>query len=184
MTQGQHGRDTDGAHGAHVAGEPEGGATSLCAKVLTASDGVVAGTREDRSGAALVEVLDRAGFEIAEHRAVADGVESVSAALSEMTAGFSGLVVTTGGTGFGPRDLTPEATRRVVEREAPGLAEAMRLAAPRGLGRLSRGIAGTAGRALVLNTPGSPAGAVESLEAVLDVLPHALRLLADEPTSH
>jgi molybdenum cofactor synthesis domain-containing protein len=156
----------------------------LQAKVLTASDGVVAGTREDRSGAALVEQLRKAGFEVAEQRAVADGVESVGAALSDMASGWSGVLVTTGGTGFGPRDLTPEATRSVIEREAPGLAEAMRLAAPRGLGRLSRGIAGTVGRTLVLNTPGSPAGAVESLEAVLDVLPHALRLLADEPTAH
>jgi molybdenum cofactor synthesis domain-containing protein len=163
---------------------PDRPGRGLLAKVLTASDGVVHGTREDRSGAALVERLRGAGFEVAEHRAVADGVESVGGALADMTRRFSGLVVTTGGTGFGPRDLTPEATRTVLEREAPGLAEAMRLAAPRGLGRLSRGIAGTVGRTLVLNTPGSPAGAVESLEAVLDVLPHALRLLADEPTAH
>jgi molybdenum cofactor synthesis domain-containing protein len=170
----------DPAEPARLAGPYEG----LLAKVLTASDGVVHGTREDRSGAALVERLRGAGFEVAEHRAVADGVESVGGALTEMVHQFSGLVVTTGGTGFGPRDLTPEATRTVIEREAPGLAEAMRLAAPRGLGRLSRGIAGTVGRTLVLNTPGSPAGAVESLEAVLDVLPHALRLLADEPTAH
>jgi molybdopterin adenylyltransferase len=168
----------------HPADGPDAARAALRAKVLTASDGVVAGTREDRSGAALVEALRAAGFEVAEHRAVADGVDSVAGALAELTGGFSGLVVTTGGTGFGPRDLTPEATRQILDREAPGLAEAMRLAAPRGLGRLSRGIAGTAGRALVLNTPGSPAGAVESLEAVLDVLPHALRLLADEPTSH
>lgn len=171
-------------HAPQPASAERGDEAPLAAKVLVSSDGVVAGTREDRSGAALVEALGRAGFTVAEHRVVADGVESVAAALAEMAAGFSGLVVTTGGTGFGPRDLTPEATRQVVEREAPGLAEAMRLAAPRGLGRLSRGIAGTSGRALILNTPGSPAGAVESLEAVADVLPHALRLLADEPTSH
>jgi len=177
-----HGHEPHADHGARSAGQEEG--AQLAAKVLVSSDGVVAGTREDRSGAALVEALGKAGYAVAEHRVVADGVDSVAGALGEMAAGFSGLVVTTGGTGFGPRDLTPEATRRVVEREAPGLAEAMRLAAPRGLGRLSRGIAGTAGRALILNTPGSPAGAVESLGAVLDVLPHALRLLADEPTSH
>ena len=168
--------------GAHSTGHEE--AAPLAAKVLVSSDGVVAGTREDRSGTALVAALERAGFAVAEHRVVADGVDSVAGALAEMASGFDGLVVTSGGTGFGPRDLTPEATRRVVEREAPGLAEAMRLAAPRGLGRLSRGIAGTTGRALIINTPGSPSGAVESLEAVLDVLPHALRLLADEPTSH
>jgi molybdopterin adenylyltransferase len=146
------------------------------AKVLTVSDGVVAGTREDRSGAALAECLAAAGFDVVERRATADGSEAVAAALRELTAGFSGLVVTTGGTGFGPRDLTPEGTRAVIEREAPGLAEAMRLVSP--LGRLSRAVAGAVGRALVLNTPGSSRGAVECLDAVLDVVPHALDLLA------
>lgn len=154
------------------------------AKVLTASDGVIYGTRQDRSGEALAERLHEAGFTVVDRRAVEDGVASVSAALTDMADGFTGLIVTTGGTGFGPRDLTPEATRRILEREAPGLAEAMRLAAPRGLGRLSRGLAGTRGKALILNTPGSPAGAVESLDAVLDILPHALALLADDPTDH
>jgi molybdenum cofactor synthesis domain-containing protein len=166
------------------ASSPSSSPAPLRAKVLTASDGVVGGTREDRSGAALVERLLAAGFDVVDRRAVADGVESVGAALLDLSEGFAGLVITTGGTGFGPRDLTPEATRGVIEREAPGLAEATRLAAPRGLGRLSRAVAGTRGRALILNTPGSPGGAVESLEAVLDVLPHALRLLADEPTDH
>lgn len=160
-------------------GAPAGG---LAAKVLTVSDGVVAGTREDRSGAVLAERLAAAGFDVVERRVVADGAESVSGALRELTSGFTGLVVTTGGTGFGPRDLTPEGTRAVLEREAPGLAEAMRLVSP--LGRLSRATAGTVGTALVLNTPGSPKGTVECLDAVLDVLPHALRLLADAPTSH
>ncbi|MEQ8719301.1 MAG: MogA/MoaB family molybdenum cofactor biosynthesis protein [Acidimicrobiales bacterium] len=154
----------------------------LEAKVLTASDGVIAGTREDRSGAALEELLTANGYDVVERRAVADGTESVAAALREMTAGFAGLVVTTGGTGFGPRDLTPEGTREVIDREAPGLAEAMRLVNP--LGRLSRGIAGTAGKSLVLNTPGSTKGCVEVTEAVLDIVPHAVRLLADDPTPH
>jgi len=107
---------------------------------------------------------------------VADGVESVAAGLTSLCHGFAGLVVTTGGTGFGPRDLTPEGTRHVIDREAPGLAEAMRLVSP--LGRLSRAIAGTRGQTLVLNTPGSSNGAVETLTAVLDVIPHALELLA------
>ncbi|HEX6417663.1 MAG TPA: MogA/MoaB family molybdenum cofactor biosynthesis protein [Acidimicrobiales bacterium] len=146
------------------------------AKVLTVSDGVAAGTREDRSGAALEELLRSAGFDVVERRVSPDGAEAVAAALRALSAGFTGLVVTTGGTGFGPRDLTPEGTLAVLERQAPGLAEAMRLVSP--LGRLSRAVAGTLGRALVLNTPGSARGAVECLDAVLDVVPHALDLLA------
>jgi molybdenum cofactor synthesis domain-containing protein len=146
------------------------------ARVLTVSDGVAEGTREDRSGDALAERLAGAGFEVDRRQIVADGIESVAAALAELCDGFAGLVVTTGGTGFGPRDLTPEGTRAVIEREAPGMAEAMRLVSP--LGRLSRAVAGTRGRALVLNTPGSTTGAIETLDAVLDVVPHALDLLA------
>ncbi len=157
-------------------------AAGLRAKVLTVSDGVIAGVREDRSGEALEALLAGAGYDVVERRAVADGTESVAGALRAMADGFAGLVVTTGGTGFGPRDLTPEGTRQIVERLAPGLAEAMRLVNP--LGRLSRAVAGTRGRALILNTPGSPRGATECTEAVLDVLPHALRLLSDDPTPH
>jgi molybdenum cofactor synthesis domain-containing protein len=148
----------------------------LQAKVLTVSDGVVEGTRDDKSGGVLHERLVEAGFDVVERRVTADGVESVSTAILELTEGFAGLVVTTGGTGFGPRDLTPEGTRQVLEREAPGLAEAMRLVSP--LGRLSRAVAGTRGQALIVNTPGSSAGAVETLDAVIDVIPHALDLLA------
>ena len=103
---------------------------------------------------------------------------SVADALRDMVHGFCGVVVTTGGTGFTHRDLTPEGTKQVIDREAPGLAEAMRLVNP--LGRLSRGVAGIAGQAVILNTPGSTAGCVECLGAVIDVLPHAIRLLAGE----
>jgi molybdopterin adenylyltransferase len=145
------------------------------AKVLTVSDGVIAGTREDKSGVALAQRLAEAGFEVVDRAVVEDGVEAVAGALRELADGFAGLVVTTGGTGFGPRDLTPEGTRLTLDREAPGLAEAMRLVNP--LGRLSRGVAGTIGQALVLNTPGSSSGAVECLDAVLDVVPHALDLM-------
>lgn len=152
------------------------------AKVVTVSDGVVAGTREDRSGAALVESLTAAGFEVVDRLVVADGTASVAAALTRASEGFNGLVVTTGGTGFGPRDLTPEGTDEILERRAPGLAEAMRAVNP--LGRLSRGAAGIRHQAIIVNTPGSPKGAVECLEAVIDIIPHALRLLAGSPTPH
>ncbi len=154
---------------------------SLEAKVLTVSDGVVAGTREDKSGQALVDHLGESGFLVVARRVCADGVEEVAAALRELASGFAGLVVTTGGTGFGPRDLTPEGTRAVLEREAPGLAEAMRTAsnAPgRPFGMLSRGVCGTAGQALICNLPGSASGAVECLDAILPAMPHALDLLA------
>lgn len=154
----------------------------LLAKVLTVSDGVVAGTREDRSGAALEELLAGAGFRVVERRVTEDGVESVSKALISMTENFQGLVVSTGGTGFGPRDLTPEGTKLVLEREAPGIAEAARLASP--LGRLSRAVAGTRGTTLIINAPGSPAGAKETISAVLDIVPHALELLAGISTGH
>ena len=161
---------------------PDTDHAGLQAKVLTVSDGVVAGTREDRSGAALVERLREAGYEVLEHVVVADGRGSAGRALAALSEGFAGLIVTTGGTGFGPRDETPEGTVDILDREAPGLAEAMRGASP--LGRLSRGVAGTRGRTLILNTPGSPAGAIEHLEAVLDVLPHAVRLITGETTTH
>jgi molybdopterin adenylyltransferase len=153
----------------------------LLAKVLTVSDGVVAGTREDRSGQALADRLTDEGWSVVDRRVVADGIDTVRDALREMAAGFNGIIATTGGTGFGPRDLTPEGTRAVIDREAPGLAEAMRLVNP--LGRLSRGVAGTVGEALVVNGPGSTAGAVETLDAVLDVLPHVVALLRGD-TGH
>ncbi|MFV0259933.1 MAG: molybdenum cofactor biosynthesis protein B [Acidimicrobiales bacterium] len=148
------------------------------AKVVTVSDGVVAGTRDDRSGRALVEHLTGAGWDVVDHRCVADGIDSVRDVLVELADGFSGLIVTTGGTGFGPRDLTPEGTAAALDRQAPGLAEAMRTVNPDGLGRLSRAIAGTRAEALILNTPGSTAGAIETLDAVLDIVPHAVDLLS------
>lgn len=156
---------------------------TLTAKVLTVSDGVADGSRADKSGVALVARLQDAGYEIAAHEVTRDGRDAVAGALRTMTADFAGLVVTTGGTGFGPRDLTPEGTRAVIEREAPGLAEAMRRVSDRGgraFGMLSRGVCGAVEQALVCNLPGSSGGAVECLEAVLPALPHALELLAGE----
>jgi molybdopterin adenylyltransferase len=145
------------------------------AKILTVSDSVAAGSAEDRSGRAITSCLEGAGFEVVDRSVTRDGVDAVAEALGALTDGFVGLVVTTGGTGFSPTDTTPEGTLAILDRQAPGLAEAMRLVNP--LGRLSRAVAGTVGQALVLNTPGSPAGSVETLQAVLDVLPHALDLL-------
>jgi len=160
----------------------EQGQPRLQAKVLTVSDGVIAGTRQDASGVALVALLTEHGFDVVEHKVVTDGMQVVAAALRSLTSGFIGLVVTTGGTGFAPRDQTPEGTRVVIDREAPGLAEAMRLVNP--LGRLSRGVVGVREKTIICNTPGSPKGCVEQLTAILDVLPHALRLLNDSPTAH
>lgn len=152
------------------------------AKVLTVSDGVFHGARDDVSGRGLVAHLSANGFDVVDHRVTADGADLVAQALTELADGFAGLIVSTGGTGFAPRDQTPEGTRRVIDREAPGLAEAMRLCNP--LGRLSRGVAGTCGQTIIINTPGSSRGSVEQLDAVIDVLPHALRLLHDTDTSH
>lgn len=152
------------------------------AKILTCSDGVIHGTREDKSGEALADFLSSNGFDVVERRVTADGTDNVAEALTAMSDGFAGLIVSTGGTGFAPRDQTPEGTRAVIEREAPGLAEAMRLCNP--LGRLSRGVAGVRGDTIIVNTPGSTKGCVEQLGAVVDVLPHALRLLWDADNSH
>lgn len=154
----------------------------LSVKILTVSDGVIAGTREDRSGQILERHMTGAGWLVVERAVTADGAESVAGALRRLTSGFHGLVITTGGTGFGPRDLTPEGTRSVIDREAPGLAEAMRTVSP--LGRLSRAIAGTRGTSLIVNTPGSSKGCVETIDAVVDVIDHAVRLLVDNYDPH
>jgi molybdopterin adenylyltransferase len=153
----------------------------LLAKVLVVSDGVAAGTREDNSGPKLVDRLVEAGFVVLEHQVSADGIDEVAFALRDLVAGFTGVVVTTGGTGFGPRDLTPEGTRMIIDRDAPGLAEAMRRAsdAPgQPFGMLGRGVCGTVGSALVCNLPGSSNGALECLEVVLPAIPHILDLLS------
>lgn len=156
--------------------------TQLAVKIVTVSDGVIAGTRDDKSGQVLAEYFTEAGWSVVERAVTEDGAEPVAATLRRLAAGFHGLVVTTGGTGFGPRDRTPEGTRAVIDREAPGLAEAMRLVNP--LGRLSRGVAGTLDTSLIVNTPGSSKGCVETIDAVIDVLPHAVTLLVDNYDPH
>src|SRR5262245_47941011 len=135
------------------------------AAVMTVSDGVSEGVRDDASGRALVALLGENGYEVARHEVVADDRPSIERLLTELADGdHMALVVTTGGTGFGPRDVTPEATRAVIDREAPGLAEQMRAAGREAtpMASLSRAIAGSRGSTLIVNLPGSPKGAVES----------------------
>jgi molybdenum cofactor synthesis domain-containing protein len=156
------------------------------AGVLTVSDGVHAGAREDRSGQALDELLRSEGFEVV-RRLVPDEIAAIACAISELAADDVLLILTTGGTGFAPRDVTPEATRTVLEREAPGLAEAIRADAlartPHAL--LSRGIAGLRGKTLVVNLPGSPGGCRDGFAVIQPALRHGLELAAgDTATAH
>ncbi len=154
------------------------------AAVITMSDGVIAGTRQDRSGEVLSGLLTEAGYDLKVRTAVEDTEEQIVKILVDVCAKVD-LVVTTGGTGLGPRDVTPEATRRVIDREVPGLAQMMLAAglAVTPMAALSRAVVGARGSTLIVNLPGSPKGAVENLEPVLGVLPHALDLLAGN-TAH
>jgi molybdopterin adenylyltransferase len=156
------------------------------AVVLTTSDSVSAGERKDESGDVVEAILRSSGFDSVTRVVLADDRAAIKRELLRQRDAGVPLVVTTGGTGLGPRDVTPEATEDVLDRRAPGLAEAMRA---EGLKKtpfasLSRGLAGVAGTTLILNLPGSPKGARESLEAVIEVLPHALRLLAGQTKHH
>jgi molybdenum cofactor synthesis domain-containing protein len=154
------------------------------AAVLTVSDGVFAGEREDKSGDLLAELLAAEGYEL-ERRVVPDDREAIADAIVEL-AEDAALVLTTGGTGLGPRDVTPEASAEVIDRAAPGIAEAIRADSiektPHGL--LSRGIAGVRDRTLVVNLPGSPGGCRDGFAVLQPALRHALELLAGEQTAH
>ncbi len=155
--------------------------------VITISDSAVAGTREDRSGPALAERVGQFGWQVALTRLVRDEVREIAEAMAELSdSGGIDVILSTGGTGLAPRDVTPEAVRSIADREAPGFGEVMR-AKGRTLvptAALSRGGGYTRGAVLILTFPGSPRGAVESLEAVADLIPHAVNLLHGKTEHH
>jgi molybdenum cofactor synthesis domain-containing protein len=154
------------------------------AAVLTISDSVKQGTRQDTAGPALAQLLEENGYTVIMRDSVADERQAISAALLQLCEAAQ-FIVTTGGTGIAARDVTPEATEDVCERLLPGIAEHMRMAGAKQtpLAPLSRAVCGTKGRSLIINTPGNPDGALYSLRSVLDLIPHALDLLAGK-TNH
>jgi molybdenum cofactor synthesis domain-containing protein len=150
------------------------------AAVLTISDSVSAGTRADRSGPAVRDRLEQLGWSVSVMEAIPDETAEIGARLATLADGGQvSAIFTTGGTGVAPRDVTPEATRAVIDREIPGLGELMRACGRQAtpLAVLSRSVAGTRGRVLIVNLPGSPKGAVESLDAIVELVPHVLELL-------
>ena len=154
--------------------------------VITVSDACARGEREDASGAALVELLEKIGASIVDRRVVSDDLDPLVELLRQCAARSDvNLILTTGGTGLGPRDNTPEATRRIIEREAPGISEAMRVETLKQtpMAMISRGVSGVCSSTLVINLPGSPKAVRESFAVIKPVLPHAIDLLAGK-TEH
>jgi len=154
--------------------------------ILTISDRSWAGERDDLSGPALESLIQNTGWKVCIKDILPDDMELIKAKLIEWCdSGQLDVIVTSGGTGFSPRDITPEATLAIIERNAPGLSEAMRSASlkitPHGM--LSRGISGIRGNSLIVNLPGSPKAAVENLQTILEVLPHAVQLLQNDPSA-
>ena len=154
------------------------------AVVITASDRCASGEQEDASGALLVELLKALGAEIVGKEILSDDLEPLAEKLREYSARADvNLIVTTGGTGFGPRDNTPEATRKIIEREAPGLSEAMRIETLKQtpMAMISRGVCGTRSGTLIINLPGSPKAVRESFAVICPVLPHVIALIEGKP---
>ncbi len=154
--------------------------------ILTVSDRSARGERADSSGPALADAVAAQGWQVTHQAILPDDLHVLKRLLADWAdAGEIDVILTTGGTGFAPRDVTPEATQAVIERQAPGLAEAMRAASSRLTphAALSRAVAGIRKRTLIVNLPGSPKGAVENLHVILPVLPHAVQLLRDDPSS-
>jgi molybdenum cofactor synthesis domain-containing protein len=159
---------------------------SLQFGILTLSDRSAKGERVDVSGPALADLIRAQGWSVVKQAILPDDESAIRATLTEWADGGEvDVILTTGGTGFAPRDVTPEATRKVIQREAPGLAEAMRAESLRKTphAMLSRAIAGIRGRTLIINLPGNPKGATENLQTIMSVLPHAVQLLTDDPKS-
>ena len=160
---------------------------SIRVAVLTISDGVAAGKRNDKSGDAIVAWAEERGHELTARETVPDESDRIAEALLRWAdEGIADIILTTGGTGLGPRDVTPEATRAVLEREAPGLAEAMRADAREAMPRsvLSRNVVGTRAASLIVNLPGSPGGVRDGIATLDPLVSHIVQLLRDEPTDH